>query len=366
VIRFRELPAWVLVSLCAWCLAGIAACQQGLSPNDIHEITQEIARAARGASPQNAAIRMRKTATSDPASYDSVAVDLHSDPAGARAATARMLQRVSTVLSRHRLTEDPPEMTGAVIRVRIRSGNRQTHELLIEQPSFEGGTEHPKVSGAPRLAIILDDLGSDRVAADHIFQLSQAVTVSVLPGHQHSTEIAEQARQHGLEVMLHLPMQALGGESREPLELRPGMNREKVAATLNELLKAVPGATGVNNHQGSQATRDRQLMEELMPEIRAHGLFYIDSRTTKETVAYEAAQTAGVRSGFRNVPFLDDVTEVAAIRRQVALAVRGAKEKGQAIAIGHPHPETLEVLKQELPRIVASGVQIVPASELVQ
>ena len=100
-------------------------------------------------------------------------------------------------------------------------------------------------------------------------------------------------------------------------------------------------------------------------ELRQRNLFFIDSRTSAATVAYKAAQTAHVRSSFRNVPFLDDVREVSAIRRQLTLAIRDAKEKGQGIAIGHPHPETLQALAELLPQVEVGGVHLVYASDLV-
>jgi polysaccharide deacetylase 2 family uncharacterized protein YibQ len=102
-----------------------------------------------------------------------------------------------------------------------------------------------------------------------------------------------------------------------------------------------------------------------MPVLRDRHLFYVDSRTTAATVAYDAAQSAGVPSAFRNVPFLDDVPEVAAVRKQLELALRGAREKGQAIAIGHPHPATLQALREVLPKAQSQGVRLVFASELV-
>jgi uncharacterized protein len=121
----------------------------------------------------------------------------------------------------------------------------------------------------------------------------------------------------------------------------------------------------VNNHQGSQSTADLALMNELMRVLRERDLFYIDSRTTAATVAYEAARQAGVHSAFRNVPFLDDVAEVSAVERQLRLALRGAKEKGEAIAIGHPRRATLAALRQILPQAKPQGIQLVHASDVV-
>jgi polysaccharide deacetylase 2 family uncharacterized protein YibQ len=166
--------------------------------------------------------------------------------------------------------------------------------------------------------------------------------------------------------MLHLPMESLANERAELQELRPGMSSTEISNLLNSMLGSVPYAVGVNNHQGSKATSDPHLMAELMPLLRARKLFFIDSRTTAATVAYEAAQTAGVPCAFRNVPFLDDIQEVGAIRRQLDLAARNAREKGQAIAIGHPHPATLRAIAEFLPQAEAQGLHLVHASDLVR
>ncbi|HEX8837755.1 MAG TPA: divergent polysaccharide deacetylase family protein [Candidatus Acidoferrum sp.] len=216
-----------------------------------------------------------------------------------------------------------------------------------------------------KLAIILDDLGNDRRAADEIFNLPYPLTISVLPNHEHSQEIAQEAERRGYQVMLHLPMQAVSTEKPEAQELRPGMPAGEVSKLVNQFIQDIPGAVGVNNHQGSEATSDPALMRELMPVLRDHHLFYIDSRTTAATVAYETAQSSRVPSAFRNVPFLDDVTEVSAVRKQLELALRGAREKGGAIAIGHPHPATLQALREVLPTAQSEGVRLSLASELV-
>jgi polysaccharide deacetylase 2 family uncharacterized protein YibQ len=230
--------------------------------------------------------------------------------------------------------------------------------------SMGGKNSSGKVANA-RLAIIIDDLGSDRAAAEAVFALGYPLTVSVLPNHEHSVDIAKEAHRRGFEVMLHLPMQSIANETPEAQELHPGMAAPEVAALVDQFLQNVPDAAGVNNHQGSQATADSPLMDELMPVLRDHHLFYVDSRTTAATVAYDTAQDFGVRSAFRNVPFLDDIAEVAAVRKQLELALRGAREKGEAVAIGHPHAATLQALREVLPRAQEQGVHVVLASELV-
>jgi polysaccharide deacetylase 2 family uncharacterized protein YibQ len=222
----------------------------------------------------------------------------------------------------------------------------------------------PLASG-PRLAIILDDVGGDSASVDAIFALHYPLTLSVLPNHPHSTQIAEEAHRRGYQVMLHLPMESVANETAEAQELRPGMSSAEISNELTSMLRSVPYAAGVNNHQGSLATSDPHLMGELMPLLRSHHLFFVDSRTTAATVGYNAAQAARVPCTYRNVPFLDDVQETGAIRRQLDLAAKDARERGQAVAIGHPHPATLRALTDFLPEAESQGIRLVHASDLV-
>jgi uncharacterized protein len=283
------------------------------------------------------------------------------------AAVSRLLQALGRVATRHSLTQDAQSESREGIRFTYSRAGNATHTIHIHMaaPSTSEIPAPVQPAQGPRLAIILDDLGTDPSAAEAIFALPYALTISVLPNRPHSADIAQQARRRGYQVMLHLPMESVGNHKPESQELSPGMSPGDVAALVNQFLRTVPDVAGVNNHQGSQSTADIALMSALMPVLRDHNLFYIDSRTTAATVAYDAARRAGVRSAFRNVPFLDDVAEIPAVRRQLQLALRGAREKGEAVAIGHPHPATLAALKQVLPQATAQGVRLVFASDLV-
>ena len=287
-----------------------------------------------------------------------------------RESVARLIQSMDGIATANNLTRDEPSTSGALLRLDYRSGGVITNSVQISVPrALHAAAPSPprqgETNGTARLAIILDDLGSDRAAADAIFALHYPLTISVLPNHAHSVEIAEEAHRRGYEVMLHLPMQSVGNETPEAHELHPGMPADDIPALFGQMMQSVPNAAGVNNHQGSQATADAALMEELMPILQKWNLFYVDSRTTAATVAYDTAQRLGVRSGFRNVPFLDDVAEVSAVRKQLELALRGAKDKGEAIAIGHPHAATLQALSEVLPQAEARGVHLAYASDLV-
>ena len=219
--------------------------------------------------------------------------------------------------------------------------------------------------GRPRLAIVIDDLGYDRAQADSLFRLAYPLTISILPHEANSDEIAEEAHRRGYQVMLHLPMASSAGENDEAIELHPGMAPLDVERTFAAMLETVPYASGVNNHEGSLGTADQQLMDELMLLLRERNLFFIDSRTTAATVAETAARATGVATTRRNV-FLDDDPSVSAVRKQFELAIRDARQNGSALAIGHPHPETLEVLSEMLPQAERQGVRLVYASDLVR
>lgn len=160
-------------------------------------------------------------------------------------------------------------------------------------------------------------------------------------------------------------MESLSGNGKpEAIELRLGMTSDQAASLLAAMLETVPRAVGVNNHQGSRATADPALMAALMPALAAHRLFFLDSRTATASLAYSAARQVGVRSAYRTV-FLDDTPTREATLHQLALAERHAREHGWAIAIGHPHPSTLEALNEFLPQLPSRGVRLTFASHLV-
>jgi len=241
---------------------------------------------------------------------------------------------------------------------------RRTQSIHLVTP-LPKGVAAPATPGRPELAIVIDDLGNDRAQADSLFRLAYPLTISVLPHEANSGEIAEEAHRRGYEVMLHLPMASNAGDKDEAIELHPGMAPNAVEKTFAGMLDTVPFAAGVNNHEGSLGTADQQLMDELMPLLHARNLFFIDSRTTVATVAETSARAAGVATARRNV-FLDDEESVPAIRKQFDLAIRDARTKGSALAIGHPHSETLEVLDEMLPEAERQGIRLVFASDLAR
>jgi hypothetical protein len=347
-------------------IAVLGGCTGGLSKRQSRAVTREIVAAIQKAAGRNAAITIRpETASSWFDFFGAPSVDDISANLASAAQADALRAPLSQIARRHKLTVTESSSSGA-LRFDLSASGARTHAIALTFPVLARANPpaHGSREGA-RLAIIIDDMGNDRAAAESVLALPFPLTISVLPHLSLSTTIADEAWRRGDTVMLHLPMQSESETTTpgEPIELRVGMPRAQVESTLAGMLETVPHAAGVNNHEGSRATSDTALMEALMPALRDRGLFFVDSRTAASTVAFDAAQRAGVRAALRKV-FLDDSLAASAIRTQIELAADDAKRNGEAIAIGHPHSETIAALRKELPRLKKAGIQLVPASEI--
>jgi uncharacterized protein len=337
------------------------------SKTELRAITTEIVSAAQKISGHKSEVTIRpelqqsKTGKPGKLAADNVYISL-SDASQARA----IAQALDEIARRHKLSVIETDSDG-IMRFDYASNSIRTHTIHVVTPlAVRSHAAVKQGRGNPRLAIIIDDLGYDRAAADSLLALGFPLTVSVLPHLTLSTEVAEEAYLRGEQVMLHLPMQSESNAAKtEEVELRVGMNEQQVDSALAGMLETVPHAVGVNNHQGSRATADPALMAALMPELRRRGLFFVDSRTLASTVAYDTAERLGVRAASRKV-FLDDSANRDAILRQLELAARDANRDGFAIAIGHPRPDTIAALAEALPRLEARGIRLVFVSDVVK
>lgn len=228
--------------------------------------------------------------------------------------------------------------------------------------SASAGNTEPQ----PRIAIIIDDLGYRLEAGRRAIRLPGPVAFAVLPGTPHGSRLARFANDRGKEVLLHLPLEAV--DRRGPVE--PGgitldMSHIVFKEAFAEAIETVPFAVGVSSHRGSLLTRHPGHMAWLMQEIGERGgLFFIDSYTTPDSIALKVAAEAGVVATRRDV-FLDHERSVEAVMRELARLKSLARQNGQAVAIGHPFPETLEVLERELPLLAAEGIEVVTISSLL-
>jgi polysaccharide deacetylase 2 family uncharacterized protein YibQ len=216
------------------------------------------------------------------------------------------------------------------------------------------------------VAIIFDDAGGSLADVEDIIAIGRPVSVAILPGLAHSSEVARRAVAAGLEVLLHLPVEANADNDKlGPGAVRVAMADDDIKRTVRAGLASVPGAIGVNNHMGSRGTADPRVMRAILEVVREHHLVFIDSRTTKETVAESLAVEMGVPAARRHV-FLDNTDDEEAIRQQVQRLISLAHTQGEAIAIGHAQRLTPRVVAQMRDEFDRQGVRIVPLSTLVR
>ncbi|NOX76771.1 MAG: divergent polysaccharide deacetylase family protein [Gammaproteobacteria bacterium] len=218
----------------------------------------------------------------------------------------------------------------------------------------------------PIIGIIIDDLGNlpDRDA--RAIRLPGQITYSFLPHTPYVSELTTLAHSLNKEIMLHLPMEAMGHNRLGPGGLTLDMSHKAFAAQLQLDLAAVPYAVGVNNHMGSLLTQHPGHMLWLMQELDKRDDFYfVDSYTTKTSVVQQIANENWVPNIRRDV-FLDSDRDPAKIHMHFQRLLQKARDNGIALAIGHPYPETLAMLEAELPKLAAQGIQLLPVSQLLE
>lgn len=216
------------------------------------------------------------------------------------------------------------------------------------------------------IAIIIDDLGYKYKHDQRAINLPGQVTFAFLPHTPYVKSLAETANSRGNDIMLHLPMQAL----METFYLGPGaltsdMTEQEFKQSVLDSIRSIPYLKGVNNHMGSLITGQSDSMQWLMDELVKTDLYFVDSRTTVKTVAQQTASQYQIKNTRRNV-FLDHELNRPAIEFQFKRLINLAKKNGSAVAIGHPFPETLDVLEEYIPQLKAAGIQLLPVSQLIQ
>jgi polysaccharide deacetylase 2 family uncharacterized protein YibQ len=218
------------------------------------------------------------------------------------------------------------------------------------------------------IAVVIDDLGQDLAPARELLALPYKITLAVMPGLPQSKKITELAKQSDREVLLHLPMEPKNRNGKREAfgTLRSDMTPMEFMAAISTDVDSVPGAAGVNNHEGSALTENSEAMKFLMAELKARGLFFLDSLTNPKSIAFSTAKEFGLKAAKRDVFIDNESNSPASIRGQLDELARIAKKRGSAIGIGHPHPATMGELKKWLATLDEQGIEIVPVSRLVK
>ncbi|WP_300541721.1 divergent polysaccharide deacetylase family protein [Maricaulis sp.] len=216
---------------------------------------------------------------------------------------------------------------------------------------------------APRIAIVIDDVGLDPAAARRTVALDVPLSVAILPYADAAARISGEADAAGHDVLLHMPMEPVGLADPGPNALRVGLSDTDLAARMRWSLARVPDAVGVNNHMGSRFTADPRAMRVALEAIAEQDPLFLDSLTTGQSRGRAVAEGLGLRALQRDI-FLDHVIDAGAISARLAEAEDLARTRGWSVVIGHPHGATLDVLENWIGAARERGVVFLTVTEL--
>jgi len=225
--------------------------------------------------------------------------------------------------------------------------------------------QYSEPKGAGNVVIIIDDMGLN-LRSKIVEILPGPLTLAYLPYAKNLPKSAARASSNGHELMLHMPMEAMNTKlDGGPKVLRSSQSDAKMIETLDWALSQFSGYVGVNNHMGSRFTSDPDAMRTIISHLKSKGLYFIDSKTIGSSVAAEIAREGGIPYAERDI-FLDHEVNQSFVRSALKKLEAKARKQGYAIAIGHPHKETIAVLKEWLPTLKEKGLTLVPASAVLK
>lgn len=218
----------------------------------------------------------------------------------------------------------------------------------------------------PSIAIIVDDFGYKKEIINLFLKMNYSLTFSILPSEIYSLYASKKAKDLGIETMLHLPMESVKpNQNPGKYAIMSNMDEKGIRELVRKNINAVPNIKGVNNHMGSKITADEKIMRIVLEEIKKKDLYFIDSRTTKDTKAQKIATELGVRTN-KNYLFLDNEMSVEYIKDRIKKLISICLKNGESIGICHPHYNTVLAIQESFPLFESSGVRLVYASQLTK
>ena len=216
------------------------------------------------------------------------------------------------------------------------------------------------------IGLIIDDFGyrNDHVS-NGFLNLSGKLTYAIIPGHEYSQLFSKKAYDAGYEIIVHMPMENIGKTyGEEEYVLMSYFQDDEIKDRINSAFDQLPESIGLNNHQGSRGTADSRVMTLLAGVIKEKKKFFIDSRTTRNSLAETTMRKYNVATNKRDI-FLDNELDEEKINTQLLKLAELSEEKGIAIGIGHVKPQTLSVLEREIPVLQKKGFRFEFVSRLV-
>lgn len=235
-----------------------------------------------------------------------------------------------------------------------------------EPPQWLANAVQPgRKADGPVIAIVIDDAGVAQARTRRAIELPSPLTIAFIPYSGNLEAQTRRARQRGHELLVHIPMEPSTTDDPGKNALLTTLDSEEIMRRFRWALARFDGYVGVNNHMGSKFMARADLVEPLLAEMNARGLLFLDSRTMATTVGAGLARGMDLPHASRNV-FIDNDLDAGRIAAQLAQVERVARRKGHAIAIGHPHDVTVDVLAEWIPQARARGFTFVPVSAVVR
>ncbi|MBI5183868.1 MAG: divergent polysaccharide deacetylase family protein [Nitrospinae bacterium] len=254
-----------------------------------------------------------------------------------------------------------------IVRYLQREGNSYIQKKV--EKSYRDYNHIPRVkryTTKNSVAILIDDIGWERNRAEEFLKIDAPISFSILPHLPLSETIAEEINRFDRDILLHLPMEPHGYPHTDPGigAIMSNMRVEDLEYELTKDINSVPYIIGINNHMGSKVTEDKNIMRIILKMLQKRDLFFLDSITSSNTVAFKVARDMGIKSAQRKL-FLDNIQEIDYIKRQIMRLGEIAKRDGSAIGIGHPHKVTAAALREMIPELRKEGIDIIPISRMV-
>ncbi|MDR3288366.1 MAG: divergent polysaccharide deacetylase family protein [Peptococcaceae bacterium] len=243
------------------------------------------------------------------------------------------------------------------------TASRDTGQDVLHPPQTP-----PPIRG--QVALVIDDFGINHPGLPQMLALDVPLTAAVMPHMAFTQQEAELLHQRGLEIILHMPVEAKTGapEWLGPGALTTELSPGELKTRLDDALRQIPYAVGISNHMGSKGTENAAVVRAILDAAQEHHLFVFDSKTSENSILETEARKAGILTGSRDV-FLDNAADITSIKKQLRLLIDKAKSQKKAVGIGHVGPQgpnTARAIQELLPEFEREGIQIVPLSELLR
>ena len=217
------------------------------------------------------------------------------------------------------------------------------------------------------ICLVIDDFGfAQKTDVQNFFQINKNITMAIIPGTPYAKTIGMYADSIGVETIIHMPMESHNEDNiKYTVSLNEKLNAALVEEKIQFAFNEVPTALGMNNHQGSKATENLQLMKDIARTLKNMDKFFLDSFTNPESRGYITMRRYGVPTQLRQV-FIDHVEDPATIKFNLDSLAILSHHMDIAVGIGHVKPITLEVLKKEIPRLESEGYRFIRLSQAVR